>query len=104
MQSTTRPEWLRPKDIPKYFGIGRSKAYELIADGKVKSVSLRQRGQKHGTRLVSYDSLAAYLESLASGGETLEKKVSQAEPAEVGGCTPSEASQFRLSHLDKLIY
>jgi len=72
MQSTPRPEWLRPKDIPKYFGIGRSKSYELIAAGKVKSVSLRQRGQKHGTRLVSYDSLAAYLESLASGGETLD--------------------------------
>lgn len=69
MQSASRPEWLRPKDIPKYFGIGRSKSYELIASGKVKSVSLRKRGQKHGTRLVSYDSLAAYLETLAEGGE-----------------------------------
>lgn len=68
MNYQTRPEWLRPKDIPKYFGIGRSKAYELIASGKVKSVSLRERGQKHGTRLVSYDSLAGYLETLAEGG------------------------------------
>jgi hypothetical protein len=83
MKSTHRPEWLRPKDIPKFFGIGRSKAYELISNGKVKSVSLRQRGQKNGTRLVSYDSLAAYLNSLASGGEVLEQKVSQAETAEV---------------------
>lgn len=69
MQPASRPEWLRPKDIPKYFGVGRSKTYELIASGKVKSVSLRKRGQKHGTRLVSYDSLAAYLETLAEGGE-----------------------------------
>lgn len=69
MQPASRPEWLRPKDIPKFFGIGRSKSYELIASGKVKSVSLRKRGQKHGTRLVSYDSLAAYLETLAEGGE-----------------------------------
>ncbi|MFT6862286.1 MAG: hypothetical protein ACJAVK_000843 [Akkermansiaceae bacterium] len=69
MKSEQRPEWLRPKDISKYFGIGRTKAYELIAAGKVKSVSLRKRGQKHGTRLVSYDSLAAYLESLAEGGD-----------------------------------
>jgi excisionase family DNA binding protein len=69
MSSTPRPEWLRPKEIPKYFGIGRSKSYELIASGKVKSVSLRKRGQKNGTRLISYDSLAAYLESLAEGGE-----------------------------------
>lgn len=64
-----RPEWLRPKDIPKFFGIGRTKVYELLATGKVKSVSLRNRGQKHGTRLISYDSLAAYLESLAEGGD-----------------------------------
>ncbi len=69
MQPESRPEWLRPKDIPKFFGIGRSKSYELIAAGKVKSVSLRKRGQKHGTRLVSYDSLASYLETLAEGGE-----------------------------------
>lgn len=60
-----KPEWLRPNDVPKYFGVGRSRIYELIAEGKVKSVSLRQRGQKHGTRLISYDSLSAYLESLA---------------------------------------
>jgi hypothetical protein len=69
MQPLLRPEWLRPKDVPKIFGIGRSKTYELIASGKVKSASLRKRGHKHGTRLVSYDSLAAYLENLAEGGE-----------------------------------
>ena len=68
MKFEPRPEWLRPKDVPKYFGIGRSKIYELIAAGRVKSVSLRKRGQKHGTRLVSYDSVAAFLESLAEGG------------------------------------
>lgn len=63
-----RPEWLRPNRVPHYFGIGRSRVYELIAEGKIKSVSLRQRGQKHGTRLISYDSVSAYLESLAEGG------------------------------------
>jgi hypothetical protein len=84
MQHTTRPEWLRPKHIPKYFGIGRSKAYELIADGKIKSVSLRQRGQKHGTRLVSYDSLANYLESISSGGEAIQQRALEAA-AEVDG-------------------
>jgi hypothetical protein len=89
MQSTQRPEYLRPKDIPKFFGIGRSKAYELIAAGKVKSVSLRQRGQKHGTRLVSYDSLAAYLESLASGGDVFDQKSPQAETAEAGSTHPT---------------
>jgi Helix-turn-helix domain len=71
MTDPTRPEWLRPKDVTKFFGIGRTKIYELISDGKVKSVSLRKRGQKRGCRLVSYDSLSTYLESMASGGEAL---------------------------------
>lgn len=60
-----RPEWLRPNAVPHFFGIGRTKVYELLAEGKIKSVSLRERGQKHGTRLISYDSVAEYLNSLA---------------------------------------
>jgi hypothetical protein len=63
-----KPEWIRPKDVPRIFGIGRSRIYELIAEGRIKTVSLRQRGQKHGTRLISYDSLASYLNGLAEGG------------------------------------
>lgn len=61
-----RPEWLRPKQVPQHFGIGKSLLYELIAEGKIKTVSMRRRGAKHGTRLISFDSLAAYLESLAT--------------------------------------
>lgn len=72
MKSEPRPEWLRPKEVPMHFGIGRSKFYEILATGKVKTVSLRKRGQKHGTRLVSYDSLSAYLESIAEGGDAVE--------------------------------
>lgn len=79
MRSEHRPEWLRPKEVPKHFGIGRSKIYELIATGKVKSVSLRKRGQKHGTRLVSYDSLSAYLDSIAEGGDAI-------RPPPTNGC------------------
>lgn len=61
-----RPEWLRPRQVPHYFGIGRSKLYELIFEGKIRTVSMRERGAKHGTRLVSYDSLSSYLDSLAT--------------------------------------
>lgn len=64
-----RPEWIRPKDVPRFFGLGRTATYALLAEGKVKSVSMRKRGQRHGTRLISYDSLKKYLESLAEGGE-----------------------------------
>jgi hypothetical protein len=67
-QGELKPEWIRPKDVPKFFGIGRTRIYELIAENKIKSVSMRKRGQRHGTRLISYDSVAAYLESLVEGG------------------------------------
>lgn len=64
----SRPEWLDPKGIHKHFGITRSTLYRLIAEGKIKSASLRERGKLRGKRLVSTDSVAAFLEGLATGG------------------------------------
>ena len=58
-----KPEWLRVHQVPAIFGIGKSKLYELLAEGAIKSVSLRKRGQMSGTRLISYDSLAEFIES-----------------------------------------
>lgn len=61
-----KPEWLRIAGAVTLYGIGRSSLYELIAEGKIKSVCLRQRGSARGIRLISADSLSAYLESLAT--------------------------------------
>lgn len=69
-QGELKPEWIRPKDVPRFFGLGRTATYTLLAEGKVKSVSMRKRGQRHGARLISYSSLKDYLESLAEGGES----------------------------------
>ena len=60
-----RPEWLRIPSAVKIFGISRTKLYELIGQQKIKSVSLRERGQVRGTRLLSYDSMMDYLDQLA---------------------------------------
>jgi hypothetical protein len=60
-----KPEWLRMPQAVQLFGISRAKLYDLINKGRIKSVSLRERGQTKGTRLLSYDSLHAYLEELA---------------------------------------
>lgn len=64
---SVKPEWLRLPQAQELFGIGRSKLYELINEGKIKSVSLRNRGQKSGTRLISYDSLNDYINSQIIG-------------------------------------
>jgi Helix-turn-helix domain len=60
--SKTKPEWLRIPEAIRIFGIGRSTLYILIGEGKVKSCSLRRRGAVRGIRLISYDSLSAFIE------------------------------------------
>jgi hypothetical protein len=66
--SELKPSWIRPKDVQKYFGIGRTALYAILAENKIRNVSMRKRGQRHGTRLINYQSLHDYLESLAKGG------------------------------------
>lgn len=64
-----KPEWIRPADVRQLFGISRSACYELISSGVIRSCSLRKRGRARGVRLVSYDSLCAYLNLMAEGGQ-----------------------------------
>lgn len=61
-----KPEWLGLRDAVKLFGIGRSSLYKLMDAGAIKSACLRNRGNIRGKRLVSFDSLAAYVESFAA--------------------------------------
>jgi hypothetical protein len=63
-----QPEWFRLHDAIRVTGIGRSTLYQLISSGSVKSVLLRKRGRQRGIRLISADSLRAYIESFATEG------------------------------------
>ncbi len=73
--SNNRPEWIRlpqPSRRCPHTGLSRSTLNELTIPGPandsrppVKSVVLKKRGAVRGIRLISYDSLMAYLESLA---------------------------------------
>jgi hypothetical protein len=56
-----QPEFCRPADMPRLFGIARTYTYQLIRDGKIKSVSLRKRGARFGVRLISCDSVREFL-------------------------------------------
>lgn len=66
--SLLKPEFVR---LPKpgtqcpHSGLCRTTLYALCAEGKVKSVVLRKRGATRGVRLISFDSLMAYLHSLS---------------------------------------
>ncbi len=61
-------DWLRVSEACAYCRVSKPKMYDLLNRGLVKSVSLKERGQIKGTRLVSFHSLKAFLESKATGG------------------------------------
>ncbi len=52
------PAYFRPKHFPKFAGISRSKGYELLNAGLIRTVKV------DGIRLVSLASVNAYFESL----------------------------------------
>ena len=83
-----RPEWLRlprPGTLHPVVPLTRSFLNSLIlateANGHrppVKSICLRQRGAKRGVRLISYDSLMAYLNAhLEKGATSIDEKGAQ---------------------------
>jgi hypothetical protein len=64
-----KPEFCRPAQMSNLFGIGRTHSYALIADGKIKSVSLRKRGARFGIRLIDCESVRQYLRSQMEGAQ-----------------------------------
>lgn len=62
------PEFVDCKGLEAGWGIKRSLAYELLNDGKIRSVSLRRRGALRGKRLFSVDSVRAFLHEQMEAG------------------------------------
>ncbi len=63
------PVWIRlpkPGEAEPRTGLTRGVISRLCAEGKIKSVSLKDRGKARGVRLVSLASLLEYLERLAA--------------------------------------
>jgi hypothetical protein len=55
------PEFADAKGIKQIFGLTRSFLYGLIDRGKIRSVSLRQKGSARGKRLFDVESVRQYL-------------------------------------------
>jgi len=66
--TTLAPKWLRIPAAVKYSGISRSRLYELMAEGQIKSVCVRSKGNIRGVRLLSAESIDNFLESFAEEG------------------------------------
>jgi hypothetical protein len=61
-----RAEFIDLAGLEQQFGIRRSLAYSLLADGSIRSVCLRRRGNIKGKRLIIADSVREFLASQPS--------------------------------------
>jgi len=62
---TLNPRWLRIPSAVKYSGLSRSRLYELLAKGRIRSICLRSRRDAlRGVRLVDRESIDLFMEIL----------------------------------------
>lgn len=61
------PEWVDPAGLKEGWGIGRSFAYDLIREGKIRSITLRREGCLRGKRLIEVKSVRELFASCDSG-------------------------------------
>ena len=54
-------EWARLPDVERRFGLRRSKTYELIASGAIRSSCIRRKGAMTGVRLIDVQSVRDFL-------------------------------------------
>ena len=66
--NAVQPIWLRVPQAVQLTGLSRSKVYELLGAGAIRSASLRDPGQRHAVRLIDRADLLAFIESRATGG------------------------------------
>ena len=72
------PEFGRWRDVQRLFGIKRGTLYNLVAEGRVKSISMRRKGNAHGCRLFYLPGISHYLNSLM-----LEQHCNQVAPPRI---------------------
>ena len=63
------PEFVDCRGLEEGWGIKRSIAYHLLADGKIQGVSLRRRNQIRGKRLFCVDSVRQFLRQQMEGAK-----------------------------------
>ena len=71
-QGRIKPEWIRVTDAVRVSGMSRSKIYELIKGGKIRSFSKRERGAIRGIRLIFLDSLLEHIEQMYLASSVLD--------------------------------
>ena len=65
MIDTCEIEWARLPNVERMFGLKRSKAYELIQTGEIRSSCIRRKGAKTGVRVIDVASVREFLRNNA---------------------------------------
>jgi hypothetical protein len=62
---TLNPRWLRIPAAVKYAGLSRSRLYELLSEGKIRSICLKShKGADRGVRLLDRESIDTFMLAL----------------------------------------
>jgi len=62
---TLNPRWLRIPAAVKYSGVSRSRLYELLSAGKIRSICLKShKGAERGVRLLDRESIDSFMLAL----------------------------------------
>ena len=62
---TLSPRWLRIPAAVRYSGLSRSRLYELLSDGKIRSICLKSnKGAERGIRLIDRESIDSFMLAL----------------------------------------
>jgi len=54
--------WKRINTAAKISGIPRSRLFEMIKEGQIRSATIRHKGKRRGIRMIDMTSLDAFLE------------------------------------------
>jgi hypothetical protein len=60
---TLNPRWLRIPGAVKYSDLSRSRLYELLTEGQIKSICVKSRKEaQRGVRLINRESIDLFME------------------------------------------
>jgi hypothetical protein len=92
-------EWIRfPAPRQRYQGLSRTTLMDLAKAGKIRAVALRKPGAQRAKWLLYAPSLAAYLDSLATGPAQKEEERPTSQTARQKKRKPKSQSATRPTH------
>jgi hypothetical protein len=65
--TTLQPRWLKVPAAVSYSGLSRARLYILLAEGQIKSASVRFKGKLRGIRVVDRESIDEFLSGNVMG-------------------------------------